>query len=61
MLLKTIVIENQDVSRDEQYLMHYVKTGRGRYQLLAKKNSDCEPIFADEEMKSLARLKVIVE
>lgn len=58
---QTVVIENHDLSGDEQYLLRDVKKlADGRYQLLAK-NSDYEPIFASEEMKPLARLRGVVE
>jgi len=57
---QTVVIENHDLSGDEQYLLRDVKKlADGRYQLLAK-NSDYEPIYADEEMKPLARLKAVI-
>jgi len=58
---QTVVIENHDFSGDEQYLLRDVKKlADGRYQLLAK-NSDYEPILADDEMKPLARLKAVIE
>jgi superfamily II DNA or RNA helicase/HKD family nuclease/phage repressor protein C with HTH and peptisase S24 domain len=57
---QTVVIENHDVSGDDQYLLRDVKKlADGRYQLLAK-NSDYEPILADEAMKPLARLRAVV-
>lgn len=56
----TVVIENHDITGDEQYLLRDVKKlAQGKYQLVAK-NSDYEPMLANEEMKPLARLKGVV-
>jgi len=58
---QTVVIENHDLSGDEQYLLRDVrKLADGLYQLLAK-NSSYEAILADEQMKPLARLKGVVK
>lgn len=57
---QTVVIENHDMTGDEQYLLRDVeKLANGSYQLNAK-NSDYEPVTANEDMKPLARLKGIV-
>ncbi|MDA7747398.1 S24 family peptidase, partial [Psychromonas sp.] len=57
---QTIVIENHEITGDEQYLLRDVKKLHdGRYQLIAK-NSDYQPIIVSEEMKPLARLKAVV-
>jgi len=57
---KTVVVENHEMTGDEQYLLRDVKKlSDGRYQLIAK-NSDYKPIIASEEMKPLARLKAVV-
>lgn len=56
----TVAIEMQDETGDNQYLLRVVKKNTdGRYQLLAN-NHDYQPIYADENMKSFARLKGIV-
>jgi len=58
---KTIAIERQDVTGDDQYLLRTVKKlGDSRYQLTAK-NPDYEPIMATEEMNTFARLKQIID
>jgi superfamily II DNA or RNA helicase/HKD family nuclease/phage repressor protein C with HTH and peptisase S24 domain len=58
---QTVVIENHDISGDEQYLLRDVKKlADGQYQLLAK-NSDYDPVLASEDMKPLARLRGVVE
>lgn len=57
---QTVVIENYDVTGDDQYLLRDIKKlGDGQYQLLAK-NSDYEPMLSTDEMKPVARLKGIV-
>jgi len=57
----TVVVENHEMTGDEQYLLRDVKKlASGQYQLIAK-NSDYEPLLANEDMRPLARLKGIVE
>lgn len=56
----TVAIEMQDETGDNQYLLRVVKKiADGHYQLLAN-NPDYQPIDANENMKSFARLKGIV-
>ena len=57
---QTVAIETQDKAGDNQYLLRVIKkTVDGRYQLLAN-NRDYETIYADEGMRSFARLRGIV-
>ena len=56
----TVAIEMQDETGDSQYLLRVVKKiANGHYQLLAN-NPDYQPVEANENMKSFARLKGIV-
>lgn len=56
----TVAIEMQDEAGDSQYLLRVVKKmADGHYQLLAN-NPDYQPVDANENMKSFARLKGIV-
>ena len=56
----TVAIEMQDEAGDNQYLLRVVKkTADGRYQLIAN-NPDYKTIYADENMKTFARLKGVV-
>ncbi len=56
----TVVVENHEMTGDEQYLLRDVKKlASGQYQLLAK-NSDYKPLLANEDMRPLARLKGVV-
>ncbi|MGS2721008.1 DUF3427 domain-containing protein [Paraglaciecola aestuariivivens] len=58
---KTIVIERQGESGDDQYLLRSVsKIGNQQYKLIAQ-NPDYEPMDADEDMKTLAFLKTIID
>jgi len=58
---KTIAIERQDVSGDDQYLLRNVqKQGEGQYQLNAQ-NPDYEPMMATDEMNTFARLKQVID
>lgn len=55
-----VAIEAQDEAGDNQYLLRVVKkTAEGRYQLVAN-NPDYKIIDADENMRSFARLKGVV-
>jgi superfamily II DNA or RNA helicase/HKD family nuclease/SOS-response transcriptional repressor LexA len=57
---KTIAIEQQDVSGDDQYLLRNVqKKGEGQYQLNAQ-NPDYEPMMTTNEMNTFARLKQVI-
>ena len=57
---QTVAIENQDEAGDNQYLLRVIKkTAQGFYQLVAN-NPDYKAIYADENMKTFARLKGIV-
>ncbi|WP_240222549.1 HNH endonuclease signature motif containing protein [Rheinheimera hassiensis] len=57
----TVAIERQDISGDNQYLLRDVKKiADGQYLLMAK-NTDYPPLPADENMRTFARLKGIVE
>lgn len=57
----SVVIENHDQSGDDQYLLRDVKkVAEGEYLLIAK-NPDYPPLPATESMRTLARLKGIVE
>jgi superfamily II DNA or RNA helicase len=56
----TVAIEMQDEAGDSQYLLRVVKKiADNQYQLLANK-PDYEPVDANENMKSFARLKGVV-
>jgi SOS-response transcriptional repressor LexA len=58
---KTIAIERQDITGDDQYLLRTVKKlGNNQYQLNAK-NSDYEPIMATAEMNTFARLRQVID
>lgn len=58
---KTIAIERQDVSGDDQYLLRNVqKQGLGQYQLNAQ-NPDYEPMMATEGMVTFARLVDVID
>ncbi|MCG6202418.1 DEAD/DEAH box helicase family protein [Psychromonas antarctica] len=56
----TVAIEMQDEAGDAQYLLRVVKKDAdNRYQLIAN-NRDYKTIYADENMKTFARLKGVV-
>ena len=56
-----VVIERQDTSGDDQYLLRSVnKIGQGQYELVAQ-NSDFETMLATEDMLTLARLKDVID
>ncbi|HET8638028.1 MAG TPA: S24 family peptidase [Acidobacteriaceae bacterium] len=56
-----VVIERQDASGDDQYLLRVVtKTTDGRYVLKAA-NPDYGDIEADESMRTLARLRAVLD
>lgn len=58
---KTIAIERQDVSGDDQYLLRSVqKKAQGKYQLNAQ-NPDYEPMMATDEMVTFARLIDVID
>ncbi|MCP4433422.1 MAG: DUF3427 domain-containing protein, partial [Gammaproteobacteria bacterium] len=58
---KTIAIERQDVTGDDQYLLRDVKKlGDNQYQLIAQ-NAEYEPMMATDEMNTFARLRQIVD
>ncbi len=55
-----IVIERQDVTGDDQFLLRYVKKlANGQYELIAF-NPDYSPMIATEQMKTFARCKNII-
>ncbi|MFV1975807.1 MAG: DUF3427 domain-containing protein [Candidatus Scalindua sp.] len=57
----TIVIERQDVSGDDQYLLRTVtKTSDGKYILKAT-NPSYPELVAEEDMRTLARLRAILD
>lgn len=57
---QTLVIEQQDASGDDQYLLRTVKkTADGHYQLHAS-NPEYESLTANDEMKPLARLREVI-
>lgn len=56
---QTVAIETQDEAGDNQYLLRVVKKAKdGRYQLVD--NPEYETIYADEGMRSFARLRGVV-
>jgi superfamily II DNA or RNA helicase/HKD family nuclease/SOS-response transcriptional repressor LexA len=58
---KTIAIERQDVSGDDQYLLRSVqKKTEGQYQLNAQ-NPSYEPMMATEDMVTFARLLYVID
>jgi superfamily II DNA or RNA helicase/HKD family nuclease/SOS-response transcriptional repressor LexA len=58
---KTIAIERQGETGDDQYLLRSVsKIGNQQYKLIAQ-NPDYEPMDADENMKTLAFLKTVID
>lgn len=58
---RTIAIERQDVTGDDQYLLRTVKKlGDNQYQLIAQ-NTDYEPMMATDEMNTFARLRQLVD
>jgi SOS-response transcriptional repressor LexA len=58
---RTIAIERQDVTGDDQYLLRTVKKlGDNQYQLIAQ-NPDYEPMLATEEMNTFARLRQVID
>jgi superfamily II DNA or RNA helicase/SAM-dependent methyltransferase len=58
---QTVAIERQDESGDSQYLLRVVnKIGPGRY-LLKANNPDYPDLQTDESMRTLARLKSIID
>jgi hypothetical protein len=56
-----VAIERQDQSGDNQYLLRDVKKIADGHYLLIAKNTDYPPLPADENMRTFARLKGIVE
>lgn len=61
----TVAIERLDESGDAQYLLRDIKKqankqGEAEYHLIAK-NPDYDPLIADENMRTFARLKGVVE
>lgn len=56
----TMAIEIQDASGDDQYLLRVVKKQANGQYLLVANNSDYEAIWADEQMKTFARLKAVL-
>ncbi|QSX34807.1 DEAD/DEAH box helicase family protein [Shewanella avicenniae] len=57
---KTLVIEIQDETGDNQYLLRVVeKDKQGQYWLRAN-NPDYEPMLATDSMRTLARLKAVL-
>ncbi len=57
----TVVIEREDTSGDDQYLLRVVtKSPDGRYILKAT-NPDYEDIAADDSMRTLARLRGVLD
>ena len=57
---RTVAIERQDVSGDDQYLLRTVKKlSQQEYQLLAQ-NPDYQSIMATEDMNTFARLKQVI-
>jgi len=58
---QTLVIERQDFTGDDQYLLRQVKKlGPKHYQLIAT-NPDYETITSSEEFRTLARFKSIID
>jgi SOS-response transcriptional repressor LexA len=58
---RTVAIERQDEYGDNQYLLRVVhKQGSGHYVLKAN-NPDYEDLLADASMRTLARLKQIID
>ena len=58
---KTIAIERQDVTGDDQYILRTVKKlGDNQYQLTAQ-NADYEPMMAAADMNTFARLRQVVD
>jgi len=56
-----LAIERGDVMGDGQYLLRYVKKlEMGRYELIAH-NPDYEPMMANEDMRTFARFKEVIE
>jgi len=57
---KIIAIERQDVTGDDQYLLRKIqKLGNNKYQLNAL-NPGYEPLMANDEMSTFARLKQVI-
>ena len=57
----TMVIERQDISNDDQYLLRVVtKTPDGKYILKAT-NPDYPDFTANENMRTLAKLRTIID
>jgi superfamily II DNA or RNA helicase/SOS-response transcriptional repressor LexA len=55
-----VVIEQQDVAGDDQYLLRKVqKVASEQYELIAL-NPDYEPLAANEEMRPIARLRALL-
>jgi SOS-response transcriptional repressor LexA len=57
---KTLVIENQDETGDDQYLLRVVEKHQGKYYLKAN-NLDYKTIPATDHFRTFARLIQIVE
>lgn len=58
---ETVVIERQEISGEDQYLLRGVtKTDDGRYVLKAA-NPDYEDLEADDSMRTRARLKAVLD
>jgi superfamily II DNA or RNA helicase/HKD family nuclease/SOS-response transcriptional repressor LexA len=58
---KTVAIERMGATGDDQYLLRNVsKIGDQQYRLIAQ-NDDYEPIDANEDMKTLAFLKAVID
>ncbi|MBE8232789.1 MAG: hypothetical protein HAW67_03570 [Endozoicomonadaceae bacterium] len=56
-----LAIERDDVMGNGQYLLRYVKKlGIGRYELIAN-NPDYEPMIANENMRTFARFKGVID
>ena len=58
---KVVAIEQQDMTGDDQYLLRLIrKTQEGKYQLIAN-NADYEVMIANDEMRTFARLKCVID
>ena len=55
-----MVIENQDATGDDQYLLRVVEKRQGKYYLRAN-NPDYKTIPATNNFRTFARLKMVVE
>jgi SOS-response transcriptional repressor LexA len=57
---KTLLIENQDKTGDDQYLLRVVEKNNGKYYLKAN-NPDYKTMLATDHFRTFARLREVIK